>query len=237
MVTGDGEHARPSISVVRRIPPRRCGRSAARTWRGRDDPARRRRLNESLFIKLSRPHEFDVGDRDALRQGPVSVNTDTTRFAIPARALLALCLAPILACSALGLDPGPAKEGDLFDAERRWARQQMASYRYTYASSCGMCPTTGPAVVDVHNGLVTAARRVGESDPLPMTQIDAILTVPDLFALIARALHERADALEVTYHPTLGHPLTVAIDWQFGTADDELWYSVDGLQPLTTSPP
>jgi hypothetical protein len=155
----------------------------------------------------------------------------------PLRAFLLLVVVPLLGCSALGLDPAAANESELQRAQRLWSLQEMDSYRYTYGSSCGMCVAIGPAVVEVRDGTVTSARNVGESDPLPMTEAAAIPTVPDLFALIARALAEEADALEVTYHPALGYPVTVAVDWHFGLADDEVWHSVESLVRLASATP
>ena len=153
------------------------------------------------------------------------------RIRIPAL-LAGLLLGPMLGCSALGLDPSAANEGELQRAQRLWALQDMADYRYTYGASCGMCVAIGPAVVEVRDGTVTSAMKVGEGDQLPLAQVTAILTVPDLFALIARALAEEADALEVRYHPTLGYPVAVAVDWRFGLADDEVWHSVEGLRRI-----
>ena len=161
----------------------------------------------------------------------------TTRLPPAARRHLSIALlVPALGCSAMGFDPAREKEGDLERAEAAWAGQQIEDYRYTYGFSCGMCLPIGPAVIDVHDGVVTAARNIGESDPLPVTVMGSVLTVPELFALIRRAVEHQADALEVTYHATLGYPITVAIDWQFGLADDEVWHSVAELRRISALP-
>ena len=152
------------------------------------------------------------------------------------RALRLLPLLAAPACSTFGLDPAGDKRDDLRQSIARWEQTEIRSYRYTYAEGCAPCDGLSRLVVEVHQGAVTTARPVGEAEPLPVTDLAGVPTVPDLFAVIERAIDERADALDVAYHPTLGYPTRIAIDREFGREGDELAYFAEDLRRVAPPP-
>ncbi|MBT5773744.1 MAG: hypothetical protein HOH95_05130, partial [Dehalococcoidia bacterium] len=54
-------------------------------------------------------------------------------------------------------------------------------------------------------------------------------TIDGLFNLIEEAIDQRAAAINVTYHPTLGYPLDAYIDYDLRIADEELGFTIHQL--------
>ena len=133
-------------------------------------------------------------------------------------------------CSAFGLDGGTSERSRLRTARAKWAHQQIPAYRFTYGRSC-FCPGTAPIVIEVRNDAVTAAFHEASDEPLPYHP-DLLPTVADLFDIIDRAITQRVDLLEVDYHPLLGYPTSIAIDYVFNMADDEVQYTARDLSPI-----
>jgi hypothetical protein len=55
------------------------------------------------------------------------------------------------------------------------------------------------------------------------------MSVDELFALIQDALARSADRVAVTYHPVLGYPTSIFIDYDRAAVDEELTLSVRDL--------
>jgi hypothetical protein len=58
------------------------------------------------------------------------------------------------------------------------------------------------------------------------------VTIDRIFAELASASVQEAERLEVAYDPTYGFPTEVTIDFVEQVADDELYLSVTGFEPL-----
>lgn len=138
------------------------------------------------------------------------------------RSLLLLPLLLVAGCSSFGREPGA-----LAEARARWAASGTADYTMTQERMC-FCPTEyrGPFVVTVRDGAVVAVTLDGASLPT-----DRALSVEALFDLVAAAYDRRADDVQVSYHPTLGYPTSIQIDYERQAADEELGLTVTALQP------
>jgi hypothetical protein len=137
----------------------------------------------------------------------------------------------VLALAAAGCDSpvspsGP--EGDLEAARRKWARQVILNYRFTVNALC-FCIQRGPLAVTVEQGRVTSLTDpvTGAVRPYPHPAMP--LTVDDLFATIEQAMRDGADEVAVRYHPQLGYPEEIAIDYIEHAIDDEVTYTASGL--------
>ncbi len=128
--------------------------------------------------------------------------------------------------------PGDAEQREAFaNALRRWETAGIVDYEYQFTRNC-FCPRefTGPYAASVQNGEVTLATLDGvdlfDIEMLEIGRYDEIIqTVDDVFAEVERALRE-ADSFNAEYHPQLGYPTEVWIDWDLRTADEEVGYVI-----------
>ena len=144
-------------------------------------------------------------------------------------AFRALLVAVALGAAGCANPVGPSE--DLGEAERRWIRQGITSYRLVFDRIC-FCLTdhAGRFEVTVVNGNVTSVR-----DPQTGRERgrfdEVAYTVPELFDVIEREERE-ADELEAEYHGELGYPTSIRIDRIRNAIDDELEIQVLELTPL-----
>lgn len=116
---------------------------------------------------------------------------------------------------------------------RKWINQNISSYRYTLRVRCFCNPqVTQPVVIEVRNGKVTsivAANTRKSVNPEPFKNYD---TIPDLFNLARTAISKNASRLVVTYHPTLGYPTQMSIDYSDRIADDEISFTIEKFEVI-----
>lgn len=143
--------------------------------------------------------------------------------------LLALGFAALPSgCSVEG-SLGPALALRHARAEALWERQRLSDYDFELLISC-FCRYDGTLLVRVRAGTVTSATRMADGSPLSAAELAEVPSVGELFDIARHALAE-ADEVEVAYHPTLGYPISLAIDWQVNAADDEVFYTAAELVP------
>ena len=143
---------------------------------------------------------------------------------------VALILAPLLVACGAATATAPAS---VLLAQRRWAERGPADYRMTVTRSCECLPSmTGPVVVTVHDGVVTARHYAATGAPVPPELADAFPSVNGLFARIAGARRQGAARIDVVYDPRFGHPVDIDIDVDVQVADEEIVYAVRDLTPL-----
>lgn len=141
------------------------------------------------------------------------------------RIALALSLFAVVSCEApFGL--GDDRDDDLRDARGRWARNGYASYDLTLRQLC-FCGFVEPVRIEVRNGEKAATLIAATGEPLPYPI--EFPTVSGLFAIIEDALDRDAHELDVTYHPDLGYPVEIAIDYIENAVDDEVTWRVSSV--------
>lgn len=106
----------------------------------------------------------------------------------------------------------------------RWARSDIASYRYLLSVECACPPAALRAVeITVRDGVPVSARYHDDgtaADPALFAGYD---TVEELFELIEDALDRRADSITALYETryALGNPEAIDIDYdEFGSGDE-----------------
>lgn len=139
----------------------------------------------------------------------------------------ALFLLPLLlvGCAQTARVPdGPPET--LAEAQALWADADLDAYRMTLSRSC-FCPPEyrGPYEVVVEEGRVQTVVYEGEGVP-----DDRALTVEALFDLLNEAYEQKAARIDVTYHPALGYPTSLYIDYSEQMADEEVGYTVAELR-------
>ena len=115
-------------------------------------------------------------------------------------------------------------------AQARWEREGPASYRVTISRSC-FCLPEGAVVVTVTDGLVESRQYVSTGANVSEQFEHLFPSVDGLFDRIEEARRQRVGRLDVTYDPTYGHPVRIAIDEVARMVDDELVYSVWDFEP------
>lgn len=135
-------------------------------------------------------------------------------------ATLSLIAATIFA-SAAAADEG----AELESARGLWQDAQSGNYRYSFQKYCdcyrGEPPTT---VVTVGDGQIRDVFHLhSDSDrqvPAREGSFDLYWTVEDLFAKLETA-YSRNATVRVEYHPNLGYPVSLYIDYDPAFAGDE----------------
>ena len=138
---------------------------------------------------------------------------------------LALLVAAI-SCSD-GMGPGPIT--DLEAARARWRAQNLHTYAFTLQRSC-FCVNVHPLYVLVMSDTVAGVfdletgewvdRRLGE-------------TVDGLFTFIENAITSRARLIRADYDAQKGFPTEIDFDGAAQIADDEIFYRVSDVHPVT----
>jgi hypothetical protein len=149
------------------------------------------------------------------------------------RVAMLISLAGTLAsCTALGLGGETPERVRLERQKARWFDQHLSSYQFTYGVACFCAQSDGPIVIEVRGGSVVGATYVATGEAPPLEVRNALPTIDALFRTIERAIVDRVDLLEVTYHPVMGYPTRIAIDHAFNMTDEEAVHTVTALAPI-----
>lgn len=142
-------------------------------------------------------------------------------------------LLALAGCAVTGPDEDGAARGELERARGQWAAQRVDDYRYTVRRLCFCLPEyTGPVVVTVRDGRA-AERRYAEGGAAVGAEPSAYFPpVEGLFEVVEDAIERDAAVIDVDYHPQLGYPTRISIDYDQRIADEEVSYTAEGLQPL-----
>lgn len=114
-----------------------------------------------------------------------------------------------------------------------WAKQNISNYRFTLCQSyfCSS-ETTQPVNIEVRNGQVTSIVPAINGVPLNREDFTNIDSIAKLFDVVEDAIAREAEDLSVTYHPTLGYPTKIAIDYDAWTVHEEISITVENFQAL-----
>ena len=143
-----------------------------------------------------------------------------------------IALLLLSSCDVLGLTVGASgRRAELERQRAKWTRQHITSYRLIYRRACACGDElTAPTAIEVRAGAIAAATYAEGGGPIPAYFHDDLPTVDALFAMVADAIDQEADLLDVTYDPTRGYPIRIAIDHRFNAVDDEVTHSVLSLE-------
>jgi hypothetical protein len=141
--------------------------------------------------------------------------------------LLTLVLA---ACSAGG-------GTELSRNQSKWQDAGFTHYRFQLSVGCFcLFRSQMPLTVEVQDGEVVSIIDVnGEAFPLDDPMSDLVTkhaTIDRIFSELGSDPVQGADNLTISFDPTYGFPVEVAIDYIELAADDELYISVSAFEPL-----
>ena len=144
-----------------------------------------------------------------------------------------LPLLAILAFAGCSDPTGPA--GALALNREKWRAHGPIDYEFVFRRSC-FCPeeAIGPVQIRVAAGAVTS---VIDTLGQPVDSLDVAryftVTIDSLFGVVEHAIAVHAHRLTVRYHPTLGYPESIAIDYDAATVDEEIGLSAGLLIPFS----
>lgn len=144
-------------------------------------------------------------------------------------ALTALAILTVLIAGAF---IGPRiLQSPLARAEERWYEAPRSEYRMTLEARC-FCDVPSEFTVTVFGGQVTQVTADGRTIPLKQArQSGAAYTVDDLFMLVHELVARHgAGAVDVTFDPEWGYPVTIETGGDADTMDDELTLAVTSFE-------
>ncbi len=134
--------------------------------------------------------------------------------------------------AALGCGDGVSPELGSFDASLQlWQDAGPADYRYTFQRLC-FCIDIRAVEIEVRAGAIVSVTVIETNEQLAASEFSRFETVEGLFAVVRDAMERPAEVLEVTYHPTLGYPTQINVDYSLNIADEEQRILASGLVEL-----
>lgn len=184
-------------------------------------------------IAAGRARQAPVGDPPAdaqVHHGMVPVHLPSPSVRPRLAPLLRTVGQAALGVGVLAACGDPTAATDLFAARRRWSTAEPPAYRFTLQLGC-FCGSeaTRPVVVAVRAGRVQSRTYLDTGAPVDARLEEAFPTIEGLFAVIDDALERDADHVAAEYSARRGYPTRISIDYESGTADDELTYTVRDL--------
>ena len=148
--------------------------------------------------------------------------------------LTALVLGAIGAtCKGGGTGPGDDLRAELEAARERWEDRGFTDYALTLQRDC-FCPEThrGPVVVNVRSRQVQTRIYQATGEPVPSEPAQFFPDVDGLFAFLEDAIDRDAYQIRAEFHPELGYPTQIFVDFESLMADEEQGYQTLSLEPL-----
>lgn len=112
-----------------------------------------------------------------------------------------------------------------------WAKQKLRNYRYSFRAGC-FCPPdmTQPVIIDVRSGKNSSIRSETNRNIVNREFFQKYDSIDKLFEIIRSAIAKDAHKIDVQYHPTLGYPTQINIDYNKEIADEENFLTINKLE-------
>lgn len=141
-----------------------------------------------------------------------------------------LVLAPLaLFALSCGDDPVPLPRNhvELLVNRDKWEHEGSPSYEYEFNWVC-FCPREYVArvLITVEDGEIVHILDVEKQTPLNPEEFGRYKTIDGLFDFVEGAIQSDADNVGATYNESLGYPESCYVDYDRGTADEEMGFSV-----------
>ena len=151
--------------------------------------------------------------------------------------LLCATLPVLLGCIPIGSVINPDDERELGDIQfelnlnrAKWTSAMVSDYQFNFRWIC-FCAMESMASVNItvrENRIDSAAFMEGGA-PVAVGGLEGYRTIDGLFDLLQEGIDKNAHSISVDYHPELGYPIDVWIDYEEATADEELGFEIDSL--------
>ncbi len=132
--------------------------------------------------------------------------------------------------------PGIDVSEELAAARARWDASGWGDYAFFFNWQCFCGPDRiTPVHIEVGDAHITKVRWAREPDAGTILKPEIFRTINGLFDMIEDAIDRDAVRIDATYDPILGHPVSVFIDYEKFTVDEEQGFQVSGVSELTES--
>ena len=142
-------------------------------------------------------------------------------------------LALLVAAASCRDSVGPERPTtDLEAARQQWRAQNLHTYAFTLQRSC-FCGNVNPLYVAVLSDTVA-----GVFDLQTGAAVDPHLgyTVEGLFTFIQNAIDNHAQLIRANYDSAKGFPIEIDYDGSAQVADDEIFYRISDVHPISPPP-
>ena len=142
-------------------------------------------------------------------------------------------LAPLCGCDILRLgdDRHVDTQSRLDNNRKKWDSEMASNYQFYFQWSC-YCTMDFVAEVNitVRENRIHDAVLVESDVPISLdAAIERYKVMDGLFDLLQSAIDENAHTITAKYHPELGYPIEVWIDYEQNSVDEELGFSIHNL--------
>jgi hypothetical protein len=145
------------------------------------------------------------------------------------RILAAILLVGLVGAGCDSVTESP-EQSQLESALTTWDDQGITSYSFTWRQGCECTPEwTQPIRVKVVNDVIVEAVSVETQQPVSAELRAHLLTINGVFDKIQDAVASNAFAVNVQYDSSSGAPLSIAVDYEEYTADEELSLQISEL--------
>ncbi len=145
---------------------------------------------------------------------------------MPVSKLLLLFIPFTLACSNIF----GSERGTWEDNLAKWERSGFETYRYRFERRCFCGLSSEPMFILVSNESVWSVTNAATGEAIEEGHGDFYLTVDGLFDTIRDAIDRDAHKLSVVYHHVYGYPISVDIDYEENTIDEEVSFRAGQLE-------
>lgn len=123
----------------------------------------------------------------------------------------------------------PAALAELAVAAEHWERAHLQDYTFVFTEHCECPSTSGPMVVEVHEGSFVAAYLLADGSLRSAADV-RVETIDDALRLISLYVTQ-GKAVDVAYHPVLGYPVDAILDIDAVAVDGGLAFAISELEP------
>ena len=149
---------------------------------------------------------------------------------MPYRWLRRVALLGLVAASSCVDNKLTTPGGQLQTAWAKWSLSAPVAYQMTFQKTCFCSPAVTRAIIVVfRNHAIESAKY---ADNGADASAAGALNIDGVFSTINDALGRNAATISASYDPVLGYPLSVFIDYNAATADDELTITISNFQVL-----
>lgn len=148
-----------------------------------------------------------------------------TRPAFLAAVPLAV-MALLSGCSDLGPDENQLAK-DIALHREIWEGKRPSAYTYEVLRGCNCSEEgQGPVWVRVQGTTVLSRVYSASGEPVPSTLAGVFPSVDGLFDLLEEAVRVDAWSISVSWHPERGYPISLFVDYEGSSINDEVGYTI-----------
>ena len=131
----------------------------------------------------------------------------------------------------LGSDRHVDTQSRLDSNRKKWDSEMASNYQFNFQWSCYCAMDfVAEANIIVRENRVHSAAFVEGDVPIPHNvATERYEAIDGLFDILQSAIDENAHTIAANYHPDLGYPIEVWIDYEKNSVDEELGFTIHNL--------